>query len=115
MVCAAWICLQEPVPWAYFDYPGLIDKKLGALDTTMINTVRQMLTYLYALEAALYAPSGGISDNLTVDTADVFKRNKNELPERMRLYTSQRLELCRYMQLNPGPQFPSSGGFGTIW
>lgn len=77
------------------------DEEMVLFDTFLPN--------LETLEAAI--PAAGA----TLDTkqAAVWHRNLNELAERNALYTQQRLALCAFLGIDPGPGIPPLVTTGT--
>lgn len=57
------------------------------------------LPSLTLLELSLW----GASDTLDTKKAAVWERNALEVPERTSLYRAQRLALCRFLGIPPGP------------
>lgn len=49
----------------------------------------------------------GASANLDTDQAAVWKRNSNEIDDRIRLYNWLRRDLCNFLGFPPGPQLES--------
>ncbi len=63
------------------------------------------LTNLYTLETAI-AASGA---DLDTDKAAVWTRNKNEVADRLALFDSWRIRMCRFIGIAPGPMLGSGG------
>jgi hypothetical protein len=83
-------------------YMGLsLDYRLanlsGAEEMVILNTY---LPNLMAREQEIQGAAG----NLDTDQAAVWKRNSNEVSDRIRLFTWLRRELCTFLGFPPGPQ-----------
>lgn len=91
--------------WRYTQAYGLLEFRLRNLTATEANVVLQKLSELRALEAAVPATSS----NLDTDQAAVWTHNRNELRDRMGLYTTWRRELCSFLGIPPGPRMGQAG------
>jgi len=90
-----------PYPWIMRQYLAL-QYRLSHLSVTDGERLTNVyLANLYTLETAV--PNTGAT--LNVDTAAVFKRNANELKERVRLFDYWRTRLCAFLDVPPGPAF----------
>ena len=79
--------------------------KLVSLTTTEEMVVLDtFLPALDRLEAAI--PSA--SDTLDTKQAAVWHRNPTEIAERIELYRQQRIALCAFLGVDPGPGIPAA-------
>jgi hypothetical protein len=85
--------------WRYFQAYGTLEYRLTNMAPEEFSVVRFMLSNITTLEAAIPAASSG----LNVAQAAVFTRNPRELLERKQLYDYQRMELCKFFGIPPGP------------
>jgi hypothetical protein len=85
--------------WRYFQVYGLLEFRLGNLSDPEIAIVRRYLGTLTMLEVAVPAAS----DNLDTDQASMWIRNKDELPDRIRLLDEWRRRLCGFLGVESGP------------
>ncbi len=92
--------------WRYFQVYGLLEFRLSNLSDPEMAVVRRYVGTLTALEVAVPAAS----DNLDTDQASMWSRNKDELPDRIRLLDEWRRRLCGFLGLEAGPALSS----GTI-
>jgi len=92
--------------WRFFTQYGELEFRLTNLSPAEFQVVRQYLASLYTFEAAI--PNA--SSTLIVDTAAVFIRNKNEMPERNSALDSWGRRLCAFLGVPPGPKLSRSGG-----
>ncbi|NHO34261.1 hypothetical protein [Acetobacter fallax] len=92
--------------WPYFAKYGTFEYKLNNLSDAEIEILRSMLMTLACLELG---PSHA-AQNLDTDKASVWTHNKTEVSERISLFNQQRLELIRFLGVEPGPGWSS----GTI-
>lgn len=76
---------------------------ISAEGETVLRTL--FLPALDGLEAAILNSGEG----LDTKSAAVWHRNENELLERSTLYRAQRLALCHFLGVEPGP------GIDTLW
>lgn len=72
---------------------------------TELTLISVYLTALYKLEAAII----GAGDNLDTESAAVWKRNKNEVADRMKLFDSWRRRMCNFLGIAPGPALGEGG------
>jgi hypothetical protein len=85
--------------WRFFQAYGTLEFKLNNLDPaeeTVITTI--YLANLYTLESAI--PASGT--NLDTDEAAVWKHNRREVEDRIRIFDHWRRELCRFLGVPPG-------------
>ena len=81
--------------------------------TTLRPEEEAVLTTFYlpnltALEAAI--PASGA--NLDTDQASVWVHNKSEISDRAKLFRQQRLDMCGFLGISPGPSI-GGGGFSV--
>jgi len=93
-----------PFPW-WFKYYQALEVRLQNLLPNEATVVLSYLTQLQTLEAAI--PGAGA--NLDTDKADVWTHNKQEVRDRIDLYTQWRLQLCDILGLPPGDGLKGSG------
>lgn len=63
------------------------------------------LTNLYVLETAITAASA----NLDTDSAAVWKHNRSEVSDRLKLFDEWRRRLCYFIGIAPGPSLGAGG------
>lgn len=80
--------------------PDALDTAMLALNPDQETVVRT--TFLPSL-AVLELGLTGAADTLDTAKAAVWERNPAELAERSVLYRGQRLALCRFLGIEPGP------------
>jgi hypothetical protein len=85
--------------WRYFQVYGLFEFRLSNLSNSEIAVARRYLGTLTTLEVAVPAAS----DNLDTEQASMWIRNKDELPDRIRLLDEWRRRLCGFLGVEPGP------------
>jgi hypothetical protein len=86
-------------------YMGLsLDYRLAHLSTEEEGVV--VSTYLTPL-ALREQEIQGAADNLDTDQAAVWKRNANEVNDRIQLFNWLRRDLCRFLGFAPGPDLAS--------
>jgi hypothetical protein len=85
--------------WRYFQMYGQLEFRLANLSDPEIAIARRYLGTLTTLEMAVPATS----ENLDTDQAAVWTRNKNELPDRIRLLDEWRRRLCGFLGIPAGP------------
>jgi hypothetical protein len=85
--------------WRYFQMYGQLEFRLANLSDPEIAIARRYLGTLTTLEMAVPATS----ENLDTDQAAVCTRNKNELPDRIRLLDEWRRRLCGFLGIPAGP------------
>lgn len=90
--------------WRYFQVYGLFEFRLSNLSNSEIAVARRYLGTLTTLEVAVPAAS----DTLDTEQASMWIRNKDELPDRIRLLDEWRRRLCGFLGVEPGPAL--SGG-----
>jgi hypothetical protein len=84
--------------WRYFQTYGQFEFRLTNLSDPEIVIVRRYLGTLATLEVAIPAAS----ENLDTDQASIWKRNKDELTDRTRLFDEWRRRLCGFIGVPPG-------------
>lgn len=93
--------LRELV-YSNVSYMGMsLDYRLANL--TPAEEMVIMTNYLPNL-AAREQEIQGAASNLDTDQAAVWKRNSNEVSDRIRLFNYLRRELCTFLGFPPGPQ-----------
>lgn len=94
-----------PQPWIMRQYLAL-EYRLNHLSQAeggvVVNTY---LANLATLETAIPAAGG----NLDTDQAAIWKRNRDEVRDRERLFDAWRRRLCGFLGLPPGPHLGGSG------
>ncbi len=99
-----------PQPWIMRQYLAL-EYRLQHLDSSEGGVVvNNYLASLSTLESAITAASA----NLDTDAAAVWKHNKQEVKDRIALYTWTRRQLCDFLGVPPGPNFNSGAGISFI-
>lgn len=91
--------------WRFYQAYGLMEYRLLRLSGTEEAVVRQYITTLSTLEAAIPNASAG----LDTDSASVWKRNAQELRDRTRLFDDWRRRLCGFLGVPPGPSLGQVG------
>jgi hypothetical protein len=90
--------------WRYFQVYGLFEFRLSNLSNSEIAVARRYLGTLTTLEVAVPAAS----DTLDTEQASMWIRNKDELPDRIRLLDEWRRRLCGFLGVEPGPALSGS-------
>jgi hypothetical protein len=72
-------------------------------ENTLVNVY---LTNLYTLETGIV----GAAANLDTEQAAVWKRNRNEVRERTKLFDDWRRRMCFFIGIPPGPSLGSGQG-----
>ena len=85
--------------WRYFQIYGLLEFRVNNLSVTEDAIIRRYLATLMSLELAIPATS----DNLDTDQAATWRRNRDELKDRVRLLDDWRRRLCGFIGIPPGP------------
>ena len=85
--------------WRFFETYGTLEYRLSNLADEELQVVRQYLVNLYMLEAAI--PSAGA--NLDTDQASVWKHNRAEVTDRMRLFDDWCRRLASFLGVPVGP------------
>lgn len=85
--------------WRFHQVYGLLEFRLGRMTGSEEAVARQYLATLATLERAVPETS----TMLDTAQASVWKRNPNEVRERMRLFDDWRRRLCDFMGVPPGP------------
>ena len=85
--------------WRFFQAYGTLEFKLNNLDPAEEAVMTSVyLPNLATLESAI--PASGA--NLDTDEAAVWKHNRREVEDRIRLFAYWRQELCRFLGVPPG-------------
>ncbi len=85
--------------WRFFESYGTLEYRLSNLADEELQVVRQYLANLYALEFAV--PAAGA--NLDTDQAAVWKRNREEVADRTRLFDDWCRRLAFFLGVPAGP------------
>lgn len=85
--------------WLSPDSATLKAQTDGMSDTEQATIRTEFLAVLPGLKTAI----DGASALLMVDRAGPFRRNQQEIPERIRLYNSLRRRMCQFIGCEPGP------------
>lgn len=93
-----------PEPW-FFRYYLAMEARLQNLVQDEALVVLARVAELRTLETAIPTAGG----NLDTDQAAVWKRNANEVRDRMNLYRIWRTELCGILGIPPGPYLKPPG------
>jgi hypothetical protein len=91
--------------WRFYQAYGAMEYRLSNLAPAEEAVVRNYLTTLLVLEAAI--PGAGA--NLDTDQAAVWTRNREEPRDRARLLDDWRRRLCGFLGLPPGPDLGNAG------
>lgn len=83
-----------------------LEWRMNNMTSDEVAEVTSQLANLSTLEAALYS----MSASLDTAQAAVWTRNPQELQERQTLYTWQRLKLCEFFGIQPGPMYQQEPG-----
>jgi hypothetical protein len=89
--------------WRYFQSYGQLEFRLTNLSDAEVVIARRYLATLTTLELAIPAAS----DNLDTDQATMWKHNKEELTDRIRLLDEWRRRLCSFIGVAPGTSLSS--------
>jgi len=89
----------------FYQWYGTLEFRMNNMQDSEETVVRSYLTNLSALEAAVPTASA----NLDTDQAAVWTHNKREVADRMALYATWRIELCRFFGVPPGPGLRGAG------
>ena len=85
--------------WRFFEAYGTLEYRLSNLADEELQVVRQYLANLYSLESAV--PTAGA--NLDTDQASVWKHNRAEVADRMRLFDDWCRRLAFFLGVPVGP------------
>ena len=85
--------------WRFFEAYGTLEYRLSNLADEELQVVRQYLATLYPLESAI--PAAGA--NLDTDQASVWKHNRAEVADRMRLFDDWCRRLAFFLGVPVGP------------
>ncbi len=95
----------------FFQQYGTLEFRMNNLLAEEEAVVRTTyLANLYTLETAI--PGAGA--NLDTDEAAVWKHNKQEVADRIALFTHWRRELAAFLGVKPGAGLAGSGGSITL-
>jgi len=85
--------------WRFFQVYGSFEWRIGNLSASELMQVRLYLSQLYPLELAVPGASA------TLDTAQAasWRRNANEVRDRLALYDVWRRRLCGFLGVPLGP------------
>lgn len=84
--------------WRFFQAYGFNEWRIRNMAPEECVQIRRYLLDCFKLERDIY----GASDNLDTDEAAVWKRNRSEVADRVRLYQYARIQLCQFMGIPPG-------------
>ena len=93
------------IGWRFFTAYGALEYRLNNLSVPEQQVVVTYLTTLTLLEQAVPAAS----DTLDSDGAASWKRNANELNDRIQLLDSWRRRLCAFLGVPPGEGLGQAG------
>lgn len=91
--------------YRFFQHYGNLEYRLQNSLPEEETVIRQYLTDLHTLEAAVPASS----TNLDTAQAAVWQHNKHEVRDRMRLFNTWRRQLCGFLGVAPGPHLGKGG------
>lgn len=94
--------------YRFFQAYGTLEYRMSNLLPEEEAIVTTKLANLGNLETAI----SGASANLDTDKAAVWTHNKNEVRDRIALYSYWRIDLCDYLGIPPGPRYASGSGGG---
>lgn len=86
--------------WRFFTAYGVLEFKLNNLSPAEFAVVTTYLAQLYPLELGIL----GAAANLDTDAAAVWKRNRDEVRDRERLFDTWRKRLCGFLGVPPGSE-----------
>jgi hypothetical protein len=89
--------------YRFFQAYGFLEFRMTNATDDELTQIRQYLTYLATLEAAIPALIG----QLAIDGAAALKTNPSAVRDSVNLYNWQRRELCNFMGV------PAGSGLGT--
>ena len=89
---------QSFTSYRFFQAYGTLEFRLNNMSSGEETVLRAKLADLLALDAAIISTS----DNLDTAIAAVWTHNKQEVSDRINLFTNLRLELCRFLGFPPG-------------
>jgi hypothetical protein len=96
--------------WQYFSEYNTLEYRMNNLSDDEIALLQgQMLPQLNQLENDIFVSRS----NLDTEKAAVWTRNDHEPWDRQDLFNYHRVQLCAFMQLDPGPFFRYSSGSGS--
>lgn len=85
--------------WRFFTAYGSLEFRLTNMSAGELTVVRRYLGDLLAIEQSIPAAA----TNLDTDEAAVWKHNRNEVGDRMRLLDNWRRRLAAFIGVPPGP------------
>ncbi len=89
----------------YFAEYRTLEYRLANLTDAELAVARKYLMQLAAMEAGIVTAA----DNLDTDQASVWKRNRDEVADRERLFDGWRRRLCAFLGVPPGPALAGNG------
>jgi hypothetical protein len=93
--------------YRFFQWYGTLEFRMGNLDPNEeLVITSNYLSNLYTLEQAI----AGAGANLDTDEAAVWKHNRAEVGDRVRLYNWWRRALCDFFGVPVGPNFAGAEG-----
>lgn len=84
--------------WRFFQAYGFNEWRIRNMAPDEYMQIRVFLKDCLRLEREIYKSS----ENLDTDQAAVWKHNKSEVADRVRLYQYARIQLCQFMGIPPG-------------
>ena len=91
--------------YRFMTHYGALEYRMANLTANEATVVTSMLANLSGLETGV----SGSAANLDTDQASVWKRNRNEVGDRIGLYRWARIELCNFFGVPPGPSLGQPG------
>ena len=85
--------------WRFYQVYGLMEYRISHLSGSEEATVRRYLATLTSLEQGITAAAS----NLDTDQAAVWTHNRNEIPDRTKLFEDWCRRLCGFLGLPTGP------------
>ena len=89
--------------WRFYQVYGLMEYRISHLSGSEEATVRRYLATLTSLEQGITAAAS----NLDTDQAAVWTHNRNEIPDRTKLFEDWCRRLCGFLGLPTGPALGS--------
>ena len=96
--------------YRFFTAYGVLEYRLANCTPEEAAIAQTQLATLRGLEAGI--PTAGLA--MDTDAAAGWTRNRSEAQDRIRLYQWQRVELCRFLGVPPGPGLPSPDQSGQL-
>lgn len=91
--------------WRFYQSYGLLEFRLNNLSDTELSVLRRYLATLATLEVAI----PGAASNLDTDEAAVWRRNRDEVGDRTRLFDDWRGRVCAFLGIPRGPGLADPG------